>query len=241
MTRRENVFLAKKLFTELVFNTAYIEGVNVTFPQTQAILDGASVNNVPVSEIQTVLNLRDAWRFCLDTLDEPLTLDYVCKVNALVSRNESLAWGTLRTGAVSVSGTDYVPAIPNEKEVSKVINTIAQLVDPQDRAAEYFCYAVRSQLFWDGNKRTSTIVASKILIAEGAGVLTIGKADAVGFNEALLHYYDTCDKEPLKECLYSCVKTLDSCPQSTPDAIADAARRMTEVAVAQEPDAEPEL
>lgn len=28
MTRKESVFLAKKLFTELVFNTAYIEGVN---------------------------------------------------------------------------------------------------------------------------------------------------------------------------------------------------------------------
>ena len=40
MTKEQCAFLAKKLFTELVFNTAYMEGVNVTFPQTQAILDG---------------------------------------------------------------------------------------------------------------------------------------------------------------------------------------------------------
>ena len=53
MDKKANIFLAKKLFTELVFNTAYIEGVNVTFPQTQAIIDGAIVNNVPVSDIQT--------------------------------------------------------------------------------------------------------------------------------------------------------------------------------------------
>ena len=39
MDKKTTVFLAKKLFTELVFNTAYIEGVNVTFPQTQTILD----------------------------------------------------------------------------------------------------------------------------------------------------------------------------------------------------------
>ena len=45
MTRKENVFLAKKLFVELVYNTAYIEGLNITFPQTQTIIDGEIVNN----------------------------------------------------------------------------------------------------------------------------------------------------------------------------------------------------
>lgn len=209
MTREENIFLAKKLFTELVFNTAYIEGVNVTFPQTQAIIDGAVVNNVPVSEIQTVLNLRDAWRFCLDTLDEPLALDYICKMNELVSRNESLAWGKLRTGTVGVSGTDYVPPIPVAEEVAVAVSAIAAIPAPEKRAIEYFCYGVHSQLFWDGNKRTSTIVASKILIEAGAGILTIGKSDAVSFNEALKHYYDTNDKEPLQECLHGCIKKLD--------------------------------
>ena len=38
MDKKTTVFLAKKLFTELVFNTAYIEGVNVTFPQTTSFV-----------------------------------------------------------------------------------------------------------------------------------------------------------------------------------------------------------
>ncbi len=46
MTREQNIFLAKKTFVELVYNTAYIEGCNVTFPQTQTIIDGAMVNGV---------------------------------------------------------------------------------------------------------------------------------------------------------------------------------------------------
>ena len=112
MNRRESVFLAKKLFTELVFNTASIEGVNVTFPQTQAIIDGAVVNNITVSDIQTVLNLRDAWRFALETLDTPITLDYICKINELVSKNESLECGVLRNVLVGVGGTYYIPPIP---------------------------------------------------------------------------------------------------------------------------------
>lgn len=44
LTRQQNIFLAKKTFTELVFNTAYIEGFNVTFSQTQTIIDGAVIN-----------------------------------------------------------------------------------------------------------------------------------------------------------------------------------------------------
>ena len=212
MTREENVFLAKKIFVELVFNTAYIEGVNVTFPQTQAILDGAIVNNVPVSDIQTVLNLRDAWRFALDTLDTPLTLDYVCQVNEKVSRNESLEWGVLRSGTVGISGTNYMPPVPQKDVVEKELERIKKISDVQDRAMEYFCYAVRAQLFWDGNKRTSTIVASKMLIEAGAGVLTIGKASALDFNDALLHYYDTADSGPLKQCLVGCIKTMQRNP-----------------------------
>jgi Fic family protein len=206
LTRQEAIFLAKKLFTELVFNTAYIEGVNVTFPQTQAILDGAIVNNVPVSDIQTVLNLRDAWKFCLDTLDAPLTLDYVCRVNKRVSKEESLEWGVLRNGTVGIGGTDYVPPIPQQEEVSAKLAEINTIANAEEKAIELFCYAVRSQLFWDGNKRTSTIVASKILIEAGVGVLTIGKSNALNFNEALLHFYDTADSKPLRECLAKCIK-----------------------------------
>ena len=74
MDKKTTVFLAKKLFTELVFNTAYIEGVNVTFPQTQTILDGGIVNQVPVSDIQTVLNLRDAWRYCINNFESTKTM-----------------------------------------------------------------------------------------------------------------------------------------------------------------------
>lgn len=210
MTRNENVFLAKKLFTELVFNTAYIEGVNVTFPQTQAILDGAVVNNIPVSDIQTVLNLRDAWKLCLNTLDEDVDLAYVCRLNGFVSRNESLDWGHLRSGQVYISGTEYIPPVPVEQEVKTRLQSILDVEDPVDRAIECFCYTVRSQLFWDGNKRTATILANRLLIAEGAGVLTIGKSDSVEFNTALLHYYDTSDAGPLKKNLRSCIKTLDA-------------------------------
>ncbi len=208
MTKEENIFLAKKTFVELVYNTAYIEGCNVTFPQTQTIIDGAVVNGVSVSDIQTVLNLRDAWKYCIDTVDSDFDLAYICKTNELVSRNESLQWGKLRTGTVQVG--DFVPKIPKEDEVLKELDRIKEISDPVDRALEYFAYGCKAQLFWDGNKRTSTIAASKILIQNCRGILTIDKDNAEEFNIALNNWYLKDEKKPLKNCLKKCIRTLSN-------------------------------
>ncbi len=207
LTRQQNIFLAKKTFTELVFNTAYIEGCNVTFPQTQTIIDGAVVSGISVDDIQTVLNLRDGWKFIINSVDEPLTLEYVCKVNEYVSRNESLEWGVLRKGTVGVG--DFMPTIPVKEDVLKEIDRIIKIDDPIDEALEYFAYACKQQLFWDGNKRTSTMFASMFFIDNGQGVLTIGKNHAEEFNITLNNWYLKNELRPLKDCLRKCIKTLD--------------------------------
>lgn len=207
LTREQNIFLAKKTFVELVYNTAYIEGCNVTFPQTQTIIDGAVVNGVTVDDIQTVLNLRDAWKYCIESIDYPLDLQYVCKINEFVSRNESLQWGILRNGKVGVG--DFIPLVPIKEEVIMKLNHITGINDPVERALEYFAYACKQQLFWDGNKRTSTIVASKILIESGNGIMTIGKDNAEEFNITLNNWYLRDEKQPLIDCLRKCIRTLE--------------------------------
>ena len=207
MTREQNIFLAKKTFVELVYNTAYIEGCNVTFPQTQTIIDGAMVNGVTVDDIQTVLNLRDAWRFCIETADAELTLGYICKINEYISRNESLQWGVLRNGRVGVG--DFIPSVPEKENVLKELERIGSIKEPVERALDYFAYGCKQQLFWDGNKRTSTIVASKILIEAGEGILTIGKENAEEFNTVLYNWYLKDELQPLKDCLGKCIRTLE--------------------------------
>lgn len=207
LTREQNIFLAKKIFVELVFNTAYIEGCNVTFPQTQTIIDGAVVNGVTVDDIQTVLNLRDAWKYCIKTIDSPVNLEYICKINELVSRNESIQWGVLRNGKVGVG--DFIPSIPVKEDVMRNLDRISVISKPVERAMEYFAYGCKQQLFGDGNKRTSTIISSKILMESGNGVLTIGKNNAEEFNIALNNWYLKDELEPLKKCLRKCIKTLE--------------------------------
>lgn len=41
---------------------------------------------------------------------------------------------------------------------------------------------MRSQIFWDGNKRTSMLVANKILIQNGCGIISIKEENIFEFN-----------------------------------------------------------
>lgn len=41
-----------------------MEDRKVTFPQVQTILNGINVPNVQLDDIQAILNMRDAWKFC---------------------------------------------------------------------------------------------------------------------------------------------------------------------------------
>ncbi|MGN8842558.1 hypothetical protein ACTNDN_07030 [Niallia sp. HCP3S3_B10] len=59
-SKRENLFLAKKYLIANIYYTAKIEGLNVTFPQTKTILDGVSVSNLDIDDVQKILNLRNA-------------------------------------------------------------------------------------------------------------------------------------------------------------------------------------
>ncbi len=97
MTREQNIFLAKRNLVDNIYAAARLEGLNVTFPQTKTILEGVNVPNLKIDEIQCILNLKDAWKFVINSIKEKFNLEFICKVNEYISRNESIEWGKLRT------------------------------------------------------------------------------------------------------------------------------------------------
>lgn len=203
MTLEQNVFLAKRNIVDNVYSNARMEGINITFPQTQTILDGVNVQELKLDEIQCVLNLRDAWRFVINNIQDEFNLEFICKVNEYVSRNESLEWGNLRKGNVSISGTEYVPELPIKEKVIKDIIEINNIENITERAIEYMLYGMRAQLFWDGNKRTSTICANAIMIKNGKGIIKVSDKNLKEFNELLSEYYTTNKKDKIKQFIYN--------------------------------------
>lgn len=210
MSLDENVYLAKRLLVENIYHSAKLEGCNVTFPETKTILDGVSVGNLSMYDVEVIINLRDAWRYLLANIRAPFTLEFVNAINGYVARNESLKWGVLRDGNVYVGGTDYVPPIPEEKAVRQQIEKILSLPTPTEQAIRYFTWGIRSQLYYDGNKRTSTLCANKILISQGKGILTIPESKLLEFNVRLNQFYNTADYDVIEPFIYeNCIKGLE--------------------------------
>ncbi|MCH5273021.1 MAG: Fic family protein [Lachnospiraceae bacterium] len=204
LTPEQSRFLAKKKWDENVYCGMRMENRAVTFPQTQTILNGVNVPNVQLDDIQAILNMRDAWRYLLNTVEEQVTIEYLCRLNEFIARNEALEWGKLRTGTVGMSGTDYTPPIPEPEKVAKELAKITTdtSTTATEKALEAFVWGTRGQFFWDGNKRTSMMLANKILVAAGAGMLTITDKHMERFNVLLLNWYNTGKGEALKEFLY---------------------------------------
>ena len=204
LNKSQSLFLAKKGQIKNIYCGMKMDNRAVTLDQTRAILNGVNVPNVQLDDIQAILNMRDTWEYLLQTVEEKITFAYWCKLNEYIARNEALEWGKLRTGSVGISGTDYVPPIP-EKE--QVITTLEDIVSDKgmtatDKALEVFTWGTRGQYFWDGNKRTSLMLANKILISAGAGIMTITDKYMEQFNVLLLEYYNTGKSSELKRFLY---------------------------------------
>lgn len=203
LSQKENVFLAKERLNSIIYNSVKLEGFNTNYFNVKKILNGSNVPSLRLDEINCILNLRDAWNFVLSSIDEPIILELICKINAFVSRGESLEWGVLRTGKVGINDVDYIPDIPDETKIIADIKNIMKEENITKRSLVLMLYLMRTQAFWDGNKRTSMIVANKIMIENGCGVITIKEEYFKEFNSLLTEYYNTNKMESLLEFLYN--------------------------------------
>lgn len=204
LTPEQSLFLAKKKWDENVYCGMKMENRAVTFPQMKTILNGINVPNVQLDDIQAILNMRDAWRLLPNTVNETVTFEYWCKLNEYIARNEALERGKLRTGSVGISGVNYESPISEKKKATDELNGILSDTDTSatDKVLRAFTWGVIGQFFWDGNKRTSLLLANKILVSAGAGILTITDKYMEQFNSLLLDYYNTGNDAELKQFLY---------------------------------------
>lgn len=203
MTKEENIFVAKRNIIDYIWKSANLEGINVTFPQTSVIYEKGVLQNANVHSISVVLNLKHAWQVLLNSLNEPLSIDYFCKINYEVAKDESLDWGKLRTGKVGISGTNYIPTTPDKDNVKEQLNALMQIENQTERAIKIMFWAMKSQLFWDGNKRTAMLVANKVMIENGCGIISVPIEKIEDFNIVLSDYYTNDTLNNAVEFIYN--------------------------------------
>lgn len=209
---RESRFLLKKSIVGLIHSASRLEKVNTTFPQTKTIVEGMSVSGISMDDVQIILNLKNAYQYVLNlSHDTKFELSIACKINSFISYNESLEWGVLRTGNVGIHGVDYTPTIPIESEVTSTINAIMNSeMSLTYKALKYMYYAMRTQLFWDGNKRTAIVSANTIMMLNGLGIVNISEQQLEEWNQLLSDFYETNNDEKIIQWTYvNCIYGID--------------------------------
>ena len=214
LTREQNVFIAKRNIVDYIWKSANLEGIAVTYPETQAIFDGGVVNGLTVDKIIAINNLKYAWQFILENSDMEYTYSVLCYIHKLVADKLVLEdeLGKIRTTPVNIGGTKWKPQFPIESQIKEELELLLNqpLKTKTEIAIEIMLYVMRKQMFIDGNKRVAMLFANKIMIDNGCGIITIAQDDQPTFYEKLITYYESGDMLDLKQWIYeNCIDGID--------------------------------
>ena len=200
LTKEQNRCFAKKNLVRLVFTNSRFEGVNTTLPQTQTIIDGMSAAGVSIDDSNVIVQLKRGWQYVIRE-DKALSLKIGQNINLLVARYDSLDPGSFRTGSVTVElGNDKGEWKP--QEVDFFNNLMQKDTSVTDKAMTLMYHNMRNQLFWDGNKRTATLAANKLMIDHGAGLINVPLDKRDVWNNLISKYYLSGDMKTLKDWTY---------------------------------------
>lgn len=200
MTKEDNIFCAKRIMVDSIYKQAQLEGIAVTFADTQSILNDVNVENVTPTEMSKVCCLRDGWHYLLDHVDDEVDLVFLENIHELTARFDVpyQYLGKLRTDDVMISGTDWRPELPDIEKIYIDLQELNKIECITDRALSVGLYIMRTQMFKDGNKRVGSFAANKILIANGKGIFNVPvKLDGI-FKQKLVDYYESEDNSELK-------------------------------------------
>ncbi|MBR4403641.1 MAG: Fic family protein [Clostridiales bacterium] len=191
-----NLDFARANMKSNIYDQAVLEGVATTFPQTEEIIENGTVNGMTADDVQKILNLKHAWEFILDKDVIRADSNYylLCHIAKLVNEGFFYDGGRIRGIPVTIGGTNYIPSIPIESQVSEQISSILKTgKDAIDIAIDLCMYCMRTQIFVDGNKRASVIFANHYMIAHGLGLIVIPEEHVSEFKKLLVAYYESAD------------------------------------------------
>lgn len=205
MTQENNVLFAKRNLVDSIYKEAKLEGIGVTFSDTYEIFNGRVVPGLSLDDTIKINNLKRAWQFVFDTLNYPIDLRYIRQINSEIGKGVVFKEGMLRDSEVRIGGTSWKPDLPNEDNINIFINDVTNNLDlsATERAIETLLYLMRCQIFYDGNKRTAQLIANKIMIESGAGIISIPVEQQHPFLEKLITFYETGEQSDISTFLYT--------------------------------------
>lgn len=204
LTQDQNRRYARMNIIRLIHTESRFEGVNTTLTQTQTIIDGLEVDGVPIEDINVIVQLKRGWNLIINS-DEPIDLKFAQKINKIVAAHESLAPGEFRTGTGTVNtlNGEFIPQPVNLPEENSFLSRLfTGKASNTSKSLTLMYHLMRNQIFWDGNKRTATLLANKFMIDHGAGLINVPLDKWSTWNQLISDYYQSGQIIRIKKWTY---------------------------------------
>ena len=181
-----------------------IEGNTYTYVETEALLKDGITSEKKYEDAKMLKNLYNTFISELEYINKGKNLEHIDErtlfrvhqsiSTGLVSNEES---GSLRTRAVRITGTVYIPP----KDLQEIKSRLSEILfnqeyyaNPLERAIFLHCNIARLQPFIDGNKRTARMIESIVLMnANIIPVYSSKDSDILSYRKGLIAFYETED------------------------------------------------
>lgn len=180
-----------------------IEGNTYTYVETEALLKDGITSPKRYSDAKMLKNLYNTFISCAEQINKDGQIDINSfTVNSIHSMlTDELVpthnRGLLRTEPVAITGTSYIPPKDPDSIKDAFDNILANqevISNPLERAVYLHCNLARLQPFIDGNKRTSRVLESIVLMnADIIPVYSSKDEDLINYRTGLIHFYETQD------------------------------------------------
>ncbi|MBT3368474.1 MAG: Fic family protein [Nitrospina sp.] len=202
--------MAKRQLPEFVHDAVNLEGINMTLPEIQTLLDGVTIGGHKLSDVQITLNQAKTWKALFDMVKEDrfeLSAETVCNLHAIAAKDEALTHGEFRYTSVFITGTDYMP--PDAEKLpglfNEMVDQAAKIKDVYERSFYVFLNMARNQYFFDVNKRTGRFMMNGLLLDAGYPAVNVSAKRQMEFNQKMIDFFENNTTGPMNDFLRSCL------------------------------------
>lgn len=199
----EAAFLLRKNKKDVVWNTLRnFEGMPITLPQTEVILNGFSVDGLSVRDLLKVKHFGDAVDGLCDLVEEDafaLEKSVLCSLHSAAAKDEVRERGMFRRRNVALNRVAYAPpdALLLDERWSDGVDLVNDIENPLERACVAFLFMARTQFFEDCNKRTALLVMNGLLMTAGLRPFFMPQSDQAKFILNLSRFYETGEADSM--------------------------------------------
>lgn len=208
--KQKALFFARRHLPDLVCDAVNLEGICYTLPEVQTLLDGITVGGYKLSDQMITLNQAKAWKLLFELVAKDtfnLSKETACLIHSEAAKEDAFPWGLFRAGAVTISGTTYLPPKADLLDALwvKMLEKAQKINDLYTRAIFIFLEMSRTQFFYDVNKRMGRFMMNGLLLSEGYPVINVPASRQKEFNSLMLEFYTSNNPKDMTIFMLSCL------------------------------------